>query len=287
MFWYTKLDLTLFGTWQKILIVASSATFIRLGTMSYLNSNILKFNEFQKSNALSAATKLSLLVTLIAVTILLVNYQGKWSIYITLLCLELFLYPLVELKYRANSNWRKLSLINIIVSFYFLVLILVGFEYHDIRVYLLRYFAFGLIGLYSLYFLKKSSMDVLSLYRASKSYTLWVFGKQSRDIGYRLPLSMLLSEKSFGKISPLFWIISLVKLLLSPWGNIVNNTYQELKESTTKRAYKLYVFKILVLSKFAFLFIGYTFLFLIKQIHLNIYNLEFVYFTLQVSKFYC
>ena len=91
---------------------------------------------------------------------------------------------------------------------------------------------------------------------------------------------MLLSEKSFGKISPLFWIISLVKLLLSPWGNIVNNTYQELKESTTKRAYKLYVFKILVLSKFAFLFIGYTFLFLIKQIHLNIYNLEFVYFTL-------
>lgn len=280
MFWYTKVDLTLFGTWQKILVVASSVTFIRLGTMSYLNSNIVKFNEFQKSNALSAATKLSLLVTLIAVTILLVNYQGKWSIYITLLCLELFLYPLVELKFRANSNWRKLSTINTLVSVYFFVLILAGFEYQDIRVYLLRYFAFGAIGLYSIYFLKKNSMDVLSLYRDSKSYTLWVFGKQSRDIGYRLPLSMFLSEESFGKITPLFWIISLVKLLLSPWGNIVNNTYQELNEGNTKREYKLYLFRILFLSKLAFLFTCCFFLFFLKHFQLNIYNFEFVYFAL-------
>ena len=280
MFWYTKVDLALFGTWQKILVVASSATFIRLGTISYLNSNIVKFDELQKSNALSAATKLSLLVTLIAVTILLVNYQGKWSIYITLLCLELFLYPLVELKFRANSNWRKLSIINTLVSFYFLVLILVGFEYHGIRVYLLRYFAFGAIGLYSIFFLKKGSMDVLSLYRESKSYTLWVFGKQSRDIGYRLPLSMFLSEESFGKITPLFWIISLVKLLLSPWGNIVNISYQELNKNDTKREYKFYVFRILVLSKLAFLFTGCLFLFFLKHFQLNIYNFEFVYFVL-------
>jgi len=280
MFWYTKVDLTFFGAWQKILVVASAVTFIRLGTMSYLNSNVVKFTDDEKNNTLSAATKLGILCMLITVPFLLIKYEGEWSIFVVFLCLELFLYPLVELKLRAHSNWKKLSLVNMLICFSFIALIIVGNFQQDMTIYLLRYFVVGTMGLYSIFFVKIRSMDILNLYRNSKSYTLWVFGKQTRDLGYRLPLSLSMSELTFGSITPLFWILSLAKLLISPWGNIVNNSYQEINDDFKKREYKARVFNILISGALGFLLVGCLTLLSLRYFEWNIYDLEFIYFAL-------